>query len=229
MSTCQPGGGRGMTRLLVIEDEPKLASFVVRALQAVGYGVDVADDGRSGLTMALTGIYALVILDLNLPSLSGEAVLTELLAAQPERQVLILSARADISDRVRFLELGAADYVTKPFNLAELKARVCARVREAGAALERHSNDGIRVDIHAHSVDTGAGPVHLTDREYRLLHHLRERSGKACSREELLADVWGMWFDPGSNLVEVTIRRVRHKLGPEVIETVRGVGYRIPA
>ena len=218
-----------MTRLLVVEDEPRLASFVVRGLQAAGYGVDVADDGRSGLTMALTGIYSLVILDLNLPSLSGEAVLTELLAVRLDQQVLILSARADISDRVRFLELGAADYMTKPFNLAELKARVGARVREAGASLERHSNDGIRVDVHARSVDTGGGPVRLTDREYRLLHHLKERSGKACSREELLADVWGMWFDPGSNLVEVTIRRVRHKLGPEIIETVRGVGYRIPA
>lgn len=225
----QPGQGRGMTRLLVIEDEPRLASFVVRGLSAAGYGVDVADDGRAGLTIALTGIYALVILDLNLPSLSGEAVLAELLAARPEQQVLILSARADMSDRIHFLELGAADYVTKPFHLAELKARVAARVREAGASLERHSNDGIRVDVHARSVDTGGGPVHLTDREYRLLHHLKERTGKACSREELLADVWGMWFDPGSNLVEVTIRRVRHKLGPEIIETVRGVGYRIPA
>jgi two-component system OmpR family response regulator len=218
-----------MTRLLVVEDEPRLASFVVRGLQAAGYGVDVADDGRSGLTMARTGIYSLVILDLNLPSLSGEAVLTELLAERPDQQVLILTARADISDRVRFLELGAADYVTKPFNLAELKARVGARVREAGVSLERQNSGGIRVDVHARSVDTGGGPVRLTDREYRLLHHLKERSGKACSREELLADVWGMWFDPGSNLVEVTIRRVRHKLGPEIIETVRGVGYRIPA
>jgi DNA-binding response OmpR family regulator len=218
-----------MTRLLVIEDEPRLASFVVRGLNAAGYGVDVADDGRAGLTMALTGMYSLVILDLNLPSLSGEAVLTELLVSRPDQQVLILSARAEMSDRIHFLELGAADYVTKPFNLAELKARVAARVREAGAALERHGNDTIRVDVHARSVDTGRGPVHLTDREYRLLHHLKERTGKACSREELLADVWGMWFDPGSNLVEVTIRRVRHKLGPEIIETVRGVGYRIPA
>ena len=218
-----------MTRLLVIEDEPRLASFVVRGLNAAGYGGDVADDGRAGLTMALTGMYSLVILDLNLPSLSGEAVLTELLVSRPDQQVLILSARAEMSDRIHFLELGAADYVPKPFTLAELKARVAARVREAGAALERHGNDAIRVDVHARSVDTGRGPVHLTDREYRLLHHLKERTGKACSREELLADVWGMWFDPGSNLVEVTIRRVRHKLGPEIIETVRGVGYRIPA
>ena len=218
-----------MTRLLVIEDEPRLASFVARGLSAVGYGVDVCDDGRSGLTMARTGMYALIILDLNLPSLSGEAVLTELLAEFPDRQVLILTARCAISDRVRFLELGAADYVTKPFDLHELIARVGARVRDAGAILERTHTDGMRVDVHARSVDTGGGPVRLTDREYRLLHHLKERTGKACSREELLADVWGMWFDPGSNLVDVTIRRVRHKLGQEIIETVRGVGYRIPA
>ncbi len=226
-----PDGDRGalMTRLLIIEDEPKLASFVARALQAAGYGVDVADNGRSGLNMALNGIYSLVILDLTLPSLSGEAVLTELLDERPNQQVMILSARTHITDRVRFLELGAADYVTKPFALAELIARVGARVREAGAAVERYDNDGIRVDVHARSVDTGSGPVHLTDREYRLLSHLKDRTGKACSREELLADVWGMWFDPGSNLVEVTIGRVRHKLGPEIIETVRGVGYRIPA
>lgn len=218
-----------MTRLLIIEDEPKLASFVARALQATGYGVDVSDNGRSGLTMALTGIYAVVVLDLMLPSLSGEAVLTELLDERPEQQVMILSARTEVNDRVRFLELGAADYLTKPFALAELIARVGARVRESGVALDRNDNDLIRVDADLRSVDTGKGPVRLTDREYRLVRHLKDRSGKACSREELLADVWGMWFDPGSNLVEVTIRRVRNKLGPDIIETVRGVGYRIPA
>lgn len=218
-----------MTRLLIIEDEPRLASFVARALRAAGYGVDVSDDGRTGLRLALTGMYALLLLDLNLPSLSGEAVLTEVLADRPEQQVMILSARSDVRDRVHFLELGAADYLIKPFALAELIARVGARVRAADSALERHHHNGIRVDAHAHSVDTGSGPVHLTDREYRLLRHLKDRTGRACSREELLADVWGMWFDPGSNLVEVTIRRVRHKLGREIIETVRGVGYRIPA
>jgi DNA-binding response OmpR family regulator len=218
-----------MTRLLIIEDEPKLASFVTRALQSAGYGVDVADDGRSGLTMALTGAYAVVVLDLTLPSLSGEAVLKELLAERPDQQVLILSARSDVSDRVRFLELGAADYVTKPFVLSELIARVGARVRDVGAALERSERAGIRVDTDDRSVDAGNGPVRLTDREYRLVRHLKERSGKPVSRQELLADVWGMWFDPGTNVVEVTIGRIRQKLGPDVIETVRGVGYRIPA
>ena len=218
-----------MTRLLIIEDEPKLASFVTRALQSAGYGVDVADDGRSGLTMALTGAYAVVVLDLTLPSLSGEAVLQELLAQRPDQQVLILSARSDVSDRVRFLELGAADYVTKPFVLSELIARVGARVRDVGAALERADNAGMLVDTDARSVDTGNGPVRLTDREYRLLRHLKERSGKPVSRQQLLADVWGMWFDPGTNVVEVTIGRIRQKLGPDIIETVRGVGYRIPA
>jgi DNA-binding response OmpR family regulator len=218
-----------MTRLLIIEDEPKLASFVTRALQSAGYGVDVADDGRSGLTMALTGAYAVVVLDLTLPSLSGEAVLKELLAERPDQQVLILSARSDVSDRVRFLELGAADYVTKPFVLSELIARVGARVRDVGAALERSERAGIRVDNDDRSVDAGNGKVRLTDREYRLVRHLKERSGKPVSRQELLADVWGMWFDPGTNVVEVTIGRIRQKLGPDVIETVRGVGYRIPA
>jgi len=218
-----------MTRLLIIEDEPKLASFVTRALQSAGYGVDVADDGRSGLTMALTGAYAVVVLDLTLPSLSGEAVLKELLADRPDQQVLILSARSDVSDRVRFLELGAADYVTKPFVLSELIARVGARVRDVGAALERSERAGIRVDTDDRSVDMGNGPVRLTDREYRLVRHLKERSGKPVSRQELLADVWGMWFDPGTNVVEVTIGRIRQKLGPDIIETVRGVGYRIPA
>jgi DNA-binding response OmpR family regulator len=218
-----------MTRLLIIEDEPKLASFVTRALQSAGYGVDVADDGRSGLTMALTGAYAVVLLDLTLPSLSGEAVLQELLAERPDQQVLILSARSDVSDRVRFIELGAADYVTKPFVLSELIARVGARVRDVGAALDRAESAGLRVDIDERSVDTGNGPVRLTDREYRLVRHLKERSGRPVSRQELLADVWGMWFDPGTNVVEVTIGRIRQKLGPDVIETVRGVGYRISA
>ena len=218
-----------MTRLLIIEDEPKLASFVTRALQAAGYGVDVADDGRSGLTMALTGSYAVVVLDLTLPSLSGEAVLQELLAQRPDQQVLILSARSDVGDRVRFLELGAADYVTKPFVLSELIARVGARARDVGSALERAERAGIRVDTDDRSVDIGNGPVRLTDREYRLVRHLKERPGKAVSRQELLADVWGMWFDPGTNVVEVTIGRIRQKLGPDIIETVRGVGYRISA
>lgn len=217
-----------MTRLLVIEDEPKLASFVTRALQAAGYGVDVADDGRAGLTMALTGNYAVVVLDLALPSLSGEAVLQQMLEQRPDQQVLILSARSDVNDRVRFLELGAADYVVKPFVLSELIARVGARVRDVGAGLERNDN-GMRVDADERSVDTGNGPVRLTDREYRLLRHLRQRPGKTFSRQELLADVWGMWFDPGTNVVEVTVRRIRNKLGPDSIETVRGVGYRIPA
>ena len=206
-----------------------LISFVTRALQAAGYGVDVADDGRSGLTMALTGAYAVVVLDLSLPSLSGEAVLQAILERRPDQQVLILSARSDVGDRVRFLELGAADYVTKPFVLSELIARIGARVRDVGAALVRVDATGVRVDAHDRSVDAGNGPVRLTDREYRLVRHLQERSGKACSRQELLADVWGMWFDPGTNVVEVTIRRVRNKLGPDIIETVRGVGYRIPA
>jgi two-component system OmpR family response regulator len=218
-----------MTRLLIIEDEPKLASFVTRALQAAGYGVDVADDGRSGLTMALTGIYAVVVLDLTLPSLSGEAVLQELLAQRPNQQVLILSARSDVSDRVRFLELGAADYVTKPFVLSELIARVGARVRSVGAALESVDRAGIVVDTDERSVDIGNGPVRLTDREYRLVRHLKAQSGKPVSRQELLADVWGLLFDPGTNVVEVTIGRIRQKLGSEVIETVRGVGYRISA
>ena len=218
-----------MTRLLIIEDEPRLASFVTRALQAAGYGVDVADDGRAGLTMALTGAYAVIVLDLALPSLSGEAVLHEILKEHPEQQVIILSARSDVSDRVRFLELGASDYVTKPFVLSELIARVGARVRYFGTALERSDSSRVRVDAEDRSVDTGNGPVRLTDREYRLVRHLKERPGKACSRQEILADVWGMWLDPGTNVVEVTIRRVRNKLGPDFIETVRGVGYRIPA
>ncbi len=119
--------------------------------------------------------------------------------------------------------------MTKPFVLSELIARVGARVRDVGAALERSERAGIRVDTDDRSVDAGNGPVRLTDREYRLVRHLKERSGKPVSRQELLADVWGMWFDPGTNVVEVTIGRIRQKLGPDVIETVRGVGYRIPA
>jgi DNA-binding response OmpR family regulator len=216
-----------VTRLLIIEDEPKLASFVSRALQSAGYGVDVVDDGRAGLTMALTGMYDVIVLDLTLPSLSGEAVLKELLSERPDQQVLILSARGDVNDRVRFLELGAADYVTKPFVLSELIARVGARVRDVGSARQRAERAGVRIDTDERTVDTGSGPVRLTDREYRLVRFLTDRSGKAVSRQELLANVWGMWFDPGTNVVEVTVGRIRQKLGADVIETVRGVGYRI--
>jgi two-component system OmpR family response regulator len=125
------------------------------------------------------------------------------------------------------LELGAADYVTKPFVLSELIARVGARVRDVGSARQRAERAGVRIDTDERTVDTGSGPVRLTDREYRLVRFLTDRSGKAVSRQELLANVWGMWFDPGTNVVEVTVGRIRQKLGADVIETVRGVGYRI--
>jgi DNA-binding response OmpR family regulator len=205
-----------------------VANFVAGALQSAGYGVDVCDDGRQGLTMALRGMYTLVILDLSLPTLAGEAVLIELLQHRPEQEVMVLSGRTEVDDRVRLLELGAADYLTKPFAVAELVARVRARVREAEVvSAKRRPSTADRTDDR--TIETDGGRVNLTDYEYRLLRHLRDRTGRTCSREELLADVWGMWFDPGSNLVEVTIRRVRRKLGQQSIETIRGVGYRIPA
>src|SRR3954452_15803571 len=213
-----------VSRVLVIDDEPKIISFVSRALTARGFDVDSAGNGAQGLDLMRIGGYAVVVLDLRLPDIDGVDVLRRTLEERPEQQVIVLSALPDVETKVTCLDLGAADYLTKPFSLMELLARVRRRLRQRGSDGERFLRAGrLVVDLRHRTADTGEAQVTLSAREFLLLQHLVRRSEEVCTREELLDDVWGYSFDPGTNVVDVCVRRLRAKLGASVIETVRNV------
>jgi two-component system copper resistance phosphate regulon response regulator CusR len=218
--------------ILVVEDEPRILAFVRRGLEAQGFMVDAAADGAIALRRARQRRYDLVVLDLLLPGLDGLSVLRELTRSSPEVPVLILSARADVRTKLRGFELGARDYVAKPFSLDELIARVRVQLRAWGAgdpdeAVVRAG--ALELDVARRRAHVGGLVADLTDREFRLLHYLVRHEGEISSREQLLAEVWGYHFDPGSNVIDVCVRRLRKKLGASSIETVRHVGYRLAA
>jgi two-component system copper resistance phosphate regulon response regulator CusR len=219
-------------RILVIEDEPLILSFLSRGLAAEGFVVDGAGDGRSGLARALRESYDLLVLDLLLPRLDGLAVLRELQRQRPELPVVIVSARSDLQTKLRGFGLGASDYISKPFSLDELLARVRAQLRRAtldedGGVLRAGT---LTLDLARRQATLGDVVAELSDREFRLLHHLVRHAGEVVSRERLLSEVWGYHFDPRSNLVDVCVRRLRKKLGSQApIETVRHGGYRLTA
>src|SRR5213595_3069108 len=219
-------------RILVIEDEPRILAFLARGLEAEGFSVDGAPDGRAGITRAARGQYDLVILDLLLPGLDGFTVLRELQRERPELPVVIVSARSDLETKLRGLDFGACDYVSKPFSLDELLARVRAQLRrgrpvENGTVVRAGS---LSLDVAKRQARLGDVVAELSDREFRLLHHLVLHEGEVVSRERLLAEVWGYHFDPRSNVVDVCVRRLRQKLGATApIETVRHAGYRLIA
>jgi DNA-binding response OmpR family regulator len=218
-------------RVLVIDDEPSVASFVGRALRGKGLAVDVALGGERGLEAALDGGHALIVLDLRMRDVHGLVILRQVMRMRPEQRVLILSAASDTDVKVRCLELGAADFVAKPFELAELVARVGAQLRSsvpAAAEVERHLRTGrLTLDLVRRQVDLGGGgrPIPLSEREFGLLRHLMARAGRPCTREDLLADVWQLDFDPHTNVVDVYVHRLRDKVGRSVIRTVRNLGY----
>lgn len=219
-------------RILVVEDEPRILAFVARGLESEGFTVDRAADGVDALRAARHERYDAVVLDLLLPRIDGLAVLRDLRQHQPDLPVLILSARSDLATKLRGFELGAQDYVAKPFALDELIARVRVQLRAVslGEQDERLLRAGpLELDLARRRARVGDQVVDLTDREFQLLRHLVSHHGEISSREELLADVWGYHFDPGSNVVEVCVRRLRKKLGSATIETVRHVGYRLAA
>jgi two-component system, OmpR family, response regulator len=219
-------------RILVIEDEPRILAFLARGLEAEGFSVDGANDGRAGIERAVRGTYDLVILDLLLPKLDGFAVLRQLQNRLPELPVVIVSARSELETKLRGFDLGACDYLSKPFSFDELLARVRAQLRrgrpgENGSVVHAGS---LSLDVARRQAKLGDVVAALSDREFRLLHHLVLHEGEVVSRERLLADVWGYHFDPRSNVVEVCIRRLRQKLGADApIETVRHGGYRLTA
>jgi two-component system, OmpR family, response regulator len=258
-------------RILIVDDEPKIRSFIGRALAAAGYATEFADSGAEGLRRALATRYDLVILDLVMPDLDGRQVLGQLLATRPDQAVIVLSCVADVAAKVDCLERGAQDYLTKPFSLAELLARVRVRLRveahahavpqargaahpvsgphdavePSGTGAEATPGGSRTVDAYAHAeviragdvtldvgrlvADIGQGPVPLTRLEFLLLRELAEHVGQSVPKGKLLATVWGYDFDPGSNVVDVCVRRLRSKLGFDLIKTVRGEGYQLVA
>jgi two-component system, OmpR family, copper resistance phosphate regulon response regulator CusR len=213
--------------VLMIEDEARIVDFVTAALAADGCEVDVAADGASGLRAALTGGYDLVVLDLRLPDADGLEVLERLRRARGSLPVLILSARSALATRLRGFELGATDYVTKPFAIAELTARVRVQLRHRTPRREAVLSAGpLALDLIRRRATHRHETFELSDREFGLLRCLLARAGEVVTREQLLAEVWGIEFDPGTNVVDVCVRRLRRKLGSSAIVTVRNVGYR---
>ncbi len=244
-------------RILIVDDEPKIRSFIGRALTAAGYTTEFAANGAEALRSCAGTPCDLVILDLVIGDMDGRQVLGELLSARPDQAVIVLSCVADVAAKVDLLERGAQDYLTKPFSLAELLARVRVQLRgEAHHAEHRQAAEApaeprplmppltapqaaghahgevirvgqVTLDIARLVADIGQGPVPLTRLEFLLLRELAEHAGHSVSKGRLLAVVWGYDFDPGSNVVDVCVRRIRSKLGFELIKTVRGEGYQL--
>jgi len=213
--------------VLLVEDEDRIASFVEKGLGTRGFEVRRVVTGGAALE-AISDDVDIVVLDLGLPDVDGLEVLRSLRQAWASLPVVILTARGDIDDRVAGLDLGADDYVPKPFAIDELAARLRARLRARfDESLTRLHVGDLELDLIARRARLTGKIIELTSREFALLEMLMRHAGQAISREELLANVWGLDFDPRSNLVDVYIRYLRRKLGNGWIETLRGVGYRI--
>jgi DNA-binding response OmpR family regulator len=219
-----------MTRILIAEDEERIVSFLEKGLRSSGYTTVAVGSGPDALALARDDSFDLLLLDLGLPGMDGQAVLEAMRSRGEHMPVIILTAREGVDDTVAGLEGGANDYMTKPFRFEELLARVRLRLRDGlvpeATILEA---GGIRLDLRARRATVGNRLVELTAREFALTEVLLRHPGQVLSREQLLSHVWGYDFDPGSNVVDVYIRYLRRKLGPDVIETVRGMGYRLRA
>jgi two-component system, OmpR family, response regulator len=228
MTAPEQAEGVAGPRILLVDDEPRIRDFISRALETAGYAVQAACSGIEGLRQAIAGDYDLVILDLVMPDMDGRDFLAQLLRERREQGVLVLSCLADVTTKVDCLELGALDYLTKPFSLAELLARVRVRLRGDSHPLNEVLRAGdLVLDERRLEANMGNGPVALTRLEFLLLRELMEHAGQSVGKGQLLASVWGYDFDPGSNVVDVCVRRLRSKLGFDLIKTVRGEGYRL--
>jgi DNA-binding response OmpR family regulator len=215
-------------RALVIDDEQAMRSGLSRALGGDGLAVELAETGQEGLRRALATDYDVVILDLLLPAMDGRAVLRQLLRDKPGQVVLVLSCLADVQAKVDFFDLGARDYLAKPFSTAELIARVRNQLR--GDPFDQVIRAGhLKLHVGRMEADIGRGPAPLTRLEFLLLRELMEHAGQSVSKGQLLASVWGYEFQPDSNVVGVCVRRLRSKFGDQLITTVKGEGYRLAA
>ena len=213
-------------KLLLVEDEERVASFIKKGLRAHGYTVEWAPNGQDGLRLAMHPDILLVILDLGLPDLDGLEVLENLRERGSRVPVLVLSARGRVNDRVKGLNIGADDYLGKPFAFEELLARVRDNLRLRTAISPSVLRvGGISIDLLRREVTLDGRTVSLSAREFSLLNAFAANPGQVLSRQELLSMAWGMDFDPQTNLVDVYVRYLRRKLGESIIETVRGAGY----
>lgn len=218
-----------MSRILIIEDEARINAFISKGLKAAGYTSLAVTTAAEGRAQAGTGTFDLIILDLGLPDGDGYSVLSYIRSLGLDMPVIILTARNSVHDTVTGLQSGADDYMAKPFHFDELLARVQLRLRadpqEAEVSILTHN--GLELDLLRRIATVDGAEVDLSAREFELAETFLRHPGQALSREQLLSRVWGYDFDPGSNVVDVYVRYLRNKLGPDRFETVRGVGYRL--
>jgi two-component system, OmpR family, response regulator len=218
-------------RVLVVEDDQKIASFVMKGLEQAGFAVDHAADGEDGLHLALNEAYDAAIIDLMLPKLDGLSLIEELRRQQITTPVIILSARRSVADRVKGLQTGSDDYLVKPFSFSELLARVQALIRRGRSAAHptRLTVADLVMDLLAREVTRGGDKIDLQPREFALLEYLMRQAGRVVSKTMILEHVWDYNFDPQTNVVDVLICRLRTKVDrdfePKLIQTIRGVGY----
>jgi DNA-binding response OmpR family regulator len=218
-------------RILLVEDEDRVASFVEKGLTAEGHGVDRVPTAARALEYAFSREYDLVLLDLLLPDANGRSVLERIRAEDPDLPIVIVSALGDTDEKVELLDAGANDYIVKPFDFAELAARVRANTRPASGATRVLEVGDLRLDTVTRKATRGDVTADLPSREFALLEYLMRHPGQILSRQQILDAVWGFDFDSGSNVVDVYVGYLRRKLdpadGPSAIQTVRGAGYRV--
>jgi two-component system OmpR family response regulator len=218
-------------RVLIVEDDETIADFVRTGLTEAGYAVDVAPDGERGLELAAADAYDAAIVDVMLPKLDGLALIDRLRARGIRTPVLILSARRTVDDRVSGLQAGGDDYLTKPFAFAELLARVQALIRRSTGATEptRLAVGDLSLDLLTRRTERAGRPLDLRPREFALLEYLMRNAGRVLTKTMILSHVWGYTFNPGTNVVDVLVSRLREKIDrdfePKLLHTVRGVGY----
>jgi DNA-binding response OmpR family regulator len=216
-----------VARILIAEDDPLIGAFLEKGLRANGYSTFLADDGEKAQSLSLTDEFDLLILDMGLPQREGFQVLQDLRSRGKKLPVLVLTGRSE-RDVVMCLKAGADDYMRKPFHFDELLARVQTRLRSTGTPETNVLEAGdVRVDLRSRRTTVNGRSVELTAREFALLETLLRHAGQVLSRGQLLSNVWGYSFDPTSNVVDVYVNSLRKKLGGDVIETVRGAGYRL--
>jgi two-component system, OmpR family, response regulator QseB len=220
-----------MSRILIVEDEPRISAFIEKGLRSHGFLTTIASDAQDALIMAINGEFDLMILDLGLPGKDGLQILEELRGQGEVLPIIILSGRDDIQTKIAGFEGGADDYLTKPFSFEELLARLRVRLRGRDDRTNSEENvlkfRNITLDLRTRKVKVGDRTIELPAREFTLAETFLRHPGQVMSREQLLDRVWGYDYDPGSNIVDVYVGYLRKKLGSNLIETVRGMGYRL--
>ena len=218
-----------MSSILIVEDESRIVAFLTKGLKAAGFTTHTTAAGREAVELALQTSFDLIILDVGLPDIDGFEVLQQLRGQGVAAPVIMLTARSSVADRVAGLEGGADDYMPKPFSFEELLARIWVRLRPeaAGADQMRLTHRDMVLDLRTRTLTLEGRTVELSAREFALAETFMRHPGQVLSREQLLSAVWGLDFDPGSNVVEVYVSYLRNKLGRDRVETVRGMGYRL--